>query len=318
MSIRSAALLCGAAVVIAVSAALIALRSRPVSTWGFEYGARSAADSLDPETAWHDTLSGGINARGIPDYTTRSFSTGERALLLAAYGVDEPQWLYLSDSSESAILKYDSREKRCRGCYVDSYHVGFLSMRRPGESWEDFERRDRRMRRADFPPAATRIDTSLGDLIPAAQVAFRGLLDSARAAGFHVSVAETYRSPTRQALLFAEGQGRTYTATSMHSYGRAVDIIVGDGLVRRATTRAQWVRFRRFVLARGGRFRLLGQVGHTWDWPHVELATDNIGFPSIDAALAFAVRCTTDSARAHPPSAAALGGAERDPCVFVP
>ncbi len=315
MQLRSAARFAGFAVLITAFIVGMALRSR--GGRGLRAGG-ATADTLDPQAAWHDTASGGTNARGIPDYITRSYSADERALLLAAYGVNEPQWLYLSDSSQSAILKYDSREKRCRSCYVDSYHVGFLSMRRPGESWQAFERRDRSMRHADFPAAAMRIDTSLDDLIPAARVAFRGLLDSARAAGFHLSVVETYRSPAREALLFAEGHGRTYTATSMHSYGRAVDIIVGDGLVRRATTRAKWVRFRHFVLARGGRFRLLGQADHTWDWPHVELAVDNIGFPSIDAALAFAARCTTDSARAHPPSTAAVGGAERDPCVFIP
>lgn len=262
---------------------------------------------------------GGTDARGIPHYTTRAFTARERGLLLDAYGVDDPQWLYLSDSTESAILKYDSNAKRCRTCYVDSYRVGYLSMRRVGEIWDDFEVRIRRMHRWNFPLSVILPTESLDDLDPEARIAFAALLDAARRAGFHLSIRETYRSPEREALLFAEGRGRTYTATSMHSYGRAVDIVVDDGRLDHAATRAEWVRFRRFVLSQPGRpFRIIGLVDRTFDWPHVEMSDDDIGFRSLDDALAFAARCTTDSARANPPSSAALGGGMPDPCVFVP
>ena len=261
----------------------------------------------------------GIDPRGIPYYSRRAFSRRERQSLLAAFGVDQPQWLYLSDSSGAAMLKFDTRRKRCRSCFVDSYRVGFASLRRPGETWDDFESRVRRMSPHDFPESARRVDTSLTDLDPDARPSFVKLLDSARRAGFRLAIHETYRTPAREALLFQVGRGRTYTATSMHSYGRAVDILVDDGNPGHATTRADWVRFRRFVAGYdGGEFRLIGSVDHTWDWPHVELPGGGLGFRSVDQALAFAAWCTTDSARAAPPPAALLRGAAADPCVFVP
>ncbi|HEY5061590.1 MAG TPA: M15 family metallopeptidase [Gemmatimonadaceae bacterium] len=279
----------------------------------------TAALAPAPGVAQAPDTTGGTDTRGIPHYITRQFSTRDRGLLLDAYGVDDPQWLYLSDSTDSAILKYDSKEKRCRTCYVDSYRVGYLSMRRVGEIWDDFEVRIRRMHRWEFPLSAILPAESLDDLDPAARVAFTALLDAARRAGFHLSIRETYRSPEREALLFAEGRGRTYTATSMHSYGRAVDIVVNDGRLDHAATRAEWIRFRRFVLSQPGRpFRLIGLVDQTFDWPHVEMPDDHLGFRSLDDAIAFAARCTTDSARADPPSSAALGGGVPDPCVFVP
>ena len=276
-------------------------------------------DTVPSTAPVRDTTPGGTDARGIPHYFTRTFTPRERELFLTAYGVDDPQWLYLSDSTESAIIKYDTKEKRCRACYVDSYRVGYLSMRRVGELWDDFEVRIRRMHRFDFPVSAHMPTESLDDLDPEARVAFTDLLAAARRAGFHIGVRETYRSPAREALLFAEGQGRTYTATSMHSYGRAVDFVIDDGRLDHARTHADWIRFRRFALAQPGRpFRIIGLVDHTFDWPHVEMPAEHIGFKSLDDALAFAARCTTDSARANPPSGATLGGGVGDPCVFVP
>jgi hypothetical protein len=261
----------------------------------------------------------GTDSRGIPLYIARSYSPAERTLLRSAFGVDEPQRLYFSDSSDMAILKYDTQAKRCRACYVDSYRVGFLSIRHPGEAWDAFDGRVRRMRPQDFPVAAHRIHTSLDDLDPGAKPAFEALLDAGRRAGFRLAVIETYRTPVREALFFEEGHGRTFTATSMHSYGRAVDIAVDDGIPAHAATRADWIRFRQLVTVQAnGRFRLLGSVEHTWDWRHVELPAPEIGFHSIDDALAFAAHCTSNFARAHGPTSARLGGAASDACVFVP
>lgn len=286
------------------SAGIVA-RARSLAHWQSAAGDVAAARGIGPD--------------GVPYYVTRRFSPAERALLSSAYGIADPNRLYFSDSTPDAVLKYDTQAKRCYTCYVDSYRVGFLSLRRPGESWSAFETRARAVRRRDVPPGARAADQSLDDLDPAVQPYFRTLLDDGRRAGFRLTIAETYRSPTREALLFAEGHGRTYTATSMHSYGRAVDIVVDDGRAGRATTRADWIRFRRFVLARPGvHFRVLGRTDHTWDWPHVELPSATLGFHSIDDALAFAALCTSDSARAHAPSPKQLGGAASDPCVFVP
>ena len=261
----------------------------------------------------------GTDGRGIPRYTRRAFSPTDRNLLRSAYGIDDTEGLYLSDSSNAARLKFDTRAKRCRICYVDSYRVGFLSLRMPGETWDAFEQRMRGKGVRDFSPGARSVQKSLDRLDPEARVAFAALIDAGHRAGFRLSVVETYRSPEREALLFAIGHGRTYTATSMHSYGRAVDIAVEDGRTDRAATRNEWVRFRQFVLAqRNGQFRLIGTADRTWDWPHIELTSPSLGFHSIDDALAFAARCTSDWAHAHAPTSAQLGGAAPDPCVFVP
>src|SRR5258708_1415148 len=83
----------------------------------------------------------GTDGRGIPRYTHRALSPGERSLLRVAFGVDEPEGLYLSDSTDDALVKFDTRAKRCQTCYVDSYRVGFLSLRLPNETWEGFEQR---------------------------------------------------------------------------------------------------------------------------------------------------------------------------------
>jgi len=262
----------------------------------------------------------GIGPDGIPLYLARGYTPNERALLLGAFGIEAPQRMYLSDSSDAAILKYDVRLKQCRACYVDTYRVGFLSMRHPDETWERFEARIRQP--ASKPAAAPpprKLYTSLDDLDPGARVAFGALIDSARRAGFKLTVGETYRTPEREARLLTEGRGRTYTATSMHSYGRAVDIRVDDGNLERALTRANWIRFRKFVTKQAdGAFRLVGTADRTWDWPHIELPGAQIGFHSVDDALEFARRCLTDSARARAPSAEKLGGAVSDPCVVVP
>lgn len=266
-----------------------------------------------------DSSLGGTTPDGIPRYTTHAFTAQERDLLRRAFGITTPELIYRSDSTLAGVLKVDMKRKRCRTCYVDSYRIGFVSMRRPGESWEQFEARIRAMPSRDFPSDARHVDTSLDDLDPQARVVFSALLVAARRAGFRVRVGGTYRTPSREALLFHEGHGRTYTATSMHSYGRAVDFVIDDGNWRSHRTRADWVRFRRFVLAWPERpFRLLGTVSHTWDWGHVELPASWLGFHSVAEALAFAVRCTSDSARAHPPDEALLGGATPDPCVFAP
>ena len=262
----------------------------------------------------------GIGPNGIPLYLARGYSPDERQLLRSAFGIVAPQRLYFSDSSDAAILKYDVKLKLCRMCRVDTYRIGFLSMRRPQESWEQFEGRIQEP--SPKPRAAAtprRLYTSLHDLDPDAESAFNALVEAGRRAGFKLSVVETYRTPEYEASLLAEGKGRTYTATSLHSYGRAVDIRVDDGNLARASTRANWIRFRKFVTQQAnGAFRLVGTPDNTWDWPHVELPAPEIGFHSVDDALEFARRCLTDSARANAPSAERLGGAISDPCVVIP
>jgi hypothetical protein len=99
--------------------------------------------------------------------------------------------------------------------------------------------------------------------------------------------------------------GSTHTLTSLHAYGRAIDVLVGDGNPRHLRTRERWIAFRRWVTAyRGGEFRILGTPEQTWDWPHVEVPNPDVGFRDIDAALERARECREPGATT--------------PCDFVP
>jgi hypothetical protein len=206
--------------------------------------------------------------------------------------------MYLSDSTADGVLKYDPELKPCSSCYVDSFRLGYISVRKPGESWDDLERRVRGMRRSIFAPSSLVSTSSLTALDPDIQDEVKEMLDAARRSGFDLHVLTTYRSPQFEALLMAEGRGRTYTLTSLHSYGRALDIRVGDGNLNRRATRVEWIAFRRWVTHyRGNDFRVLGAPDHTWDWPHIELPSDKIGFRSIEQALAAGEACLSGGAR---------------------
>src|SRR5437879_8244216 len=109
----------------------------------------------------------GHDSRGIPRYANRAFTDEERVLLRRAYGIEDPTRLYLSDSTDSGVLKYDTQRKTCATCYVNSYRVGFISVRHSGESWEDAERRVRAMPATAFPANARIEDASTGELDPA-------------------------------------------------------------------------------------------------------------------------------------------------------
>lgn len=249
------------------------------------------ADSVTKPAESRDAYAG-FDANGIPRYVRRSFTPDERRLLRDVFGIEEPGQLYLTDTTADGYLAYDTRPKRCRLCMVNTYRVGARSVRQPGETWEALERRLASASRKNFPEAVTRPSTSLDDLSPAVRDAFADMLRAARRAGFEVQVIETYRSPERAAFLFWAGRGRTMTVTSRHTDGRAVDIVVGGQSPRHFHATADWIRFRRWVLAYGrGRFRLIGTPDDTWDWPHIELASPDLGFHSIDDALAAARTC---------------------------
>jgi hypothetical protein len=258
----------------------------------------------------------GTDPRGVPRYASRAFTDEERRLLRDVYGIEDPRRLYVSDSTEGRLLKYDTRFKRCRTCYVNSYRVGFISVRRPGESWEQVERRVRATRPRDFAASArAHTSTSTADLDPAIRADVEQMLADGRRAGFRLRVVATYRSPEREAYLMAIGGGRTLTLTSLHSYGRAIDVIVGDGKLRRAATRTQWIAFRRWLTAyKGGTFRIIGTPDRSWDWPHVEVPSAAIGFRTIEAALARARMCHGFDGRAL----AQASAAGVSPCDFQP
>jgi hypothetical protein len=259
------------------------------------------AQSSSPSSARSSALSSsdtatppytGVDERGIPHYAHPKLSDDDRQLLRRVYGVEDPGRLYVSDSSEDGLLKYDTKIKRCQTCYVNSYRIGFHSIRRPGETWEELERRVHNMRLVDFPPSARVATTTTRALDPDVSARFDGLLAEGRRLGFVLHVADTYRSPEREAYLMWRGGGRTHTLTSLHSYGRAIDVVVGDGNTRHAKTRERWIAFRRWVTSYDGHdFRVLGTPERTWDWGHIELPTSNVGLPTIEAAIARARRC---------------------------
>jgi hypothetical protein len=255
---------------------------------------------------------------GIP--AAVALGAAERVLLRTAFGIDDPARLYPSDTGRRGVLLYAARAPGCatdaaaasrsRACRPVAVRVGLAAPRRPGESWDEFVARVARSGTRAWPRGAQLYYTGLASLDPAARPVFERLVADARRAGFRVRVAETYRSPDRQALLLARGDGRTATATSVHSYGRAVDLVVGDGRIDRPTTAREWVRFRRWVIRYGGgTFRLVGTPERTWDWPHVELASPVLGFRTVPELLKTARACLADGAS---PAAAA------DRCTVAP
>jgi hypothetical protein len=242
----------------------------------------------------------GVDAHGIPHYVAIPVPAEDSAILRRAFGIEDPHRLYVSDSTEEGLLKYDTRVKRCLTCYVNSYRVGYVSVRRQGERWEDAERRVRRTAPSVFTGGPMPSSRSTADLDPAVRPLADAMLRDARARGFHLRVIATYRSPLREAYLMAQGGGRTHTLTSNHSYGRALDVIVDDGDLRHATTKRDWIAFRRWVThyrtSTSESFRVLGRLDHTWDWPHVELPASDIGFGTIGEAVARGRACLADPA----------------------
>lgn len=267
--------------------------------------ARTATDSQAPSSTTHAEATAsdsedasayeGSDPRGIPRYATIHFSGEDSLLLRRAYGIEDPHRLYVSDSTDERILKYDTQRKPCRTCYVNSYRVGYISVRRPGESWEEAERRVRTSPPSAFPGGSHRASTSTADLDPDVRPLAEAMLRAARRAGFRLRVKATYRSPVREAYLMAEGRGRTHTLTSNHSYGRALDIIIDDGRLGHARTRRHWIAFRRWVVRyrtpSGESFRILGRPDRSWDWAHVELPSSTLGFDTIEEAIARARAC---------------------------
>ncbi len=260
-------------------------------------GRRAAADSevavrVPADTGGTRLAYAGRDAHGVPNYARRAFTPEEASLLRQVFGVGDPRRLYLSDSSATAILKYDLTPDHGRTDEVFSFSLGFASLRRPGESWAHVKQRVLAMHGSEFPSFARVADTSLARLDPAVRPLFERMLRAARARNYRIRVVETYRSPEREAYLMSRGDGHTFTATSMHSYGRAVDVVIGDGDVRHPATRAAYVAFRRWVLGFGsGRLKIIGTPARTWDWSHVAAPAPWLGYHSIEAALAAARQC---------------------------
>ena len=240
----------------------------------------------------------GSDDRGVPHYYKGDLSPDAISVLRRAFGVVATAHLYISDSSRAGLLKYDPQAKSCATCYVNSYRIGFISIRRRGESWEDLERRLRTMSRSSFPKSSLVTSTSVSMMDPSIQGEVAQMLDAAHQSGFRIHIVSTYRSPEQEALLMREGGGRTHTLTSLHSYGRAIDVRIDDGRLGNPSTRRHWIAFRQWVTRfHGEDFHVLGAADKTWDWPHIELPSDKIGFRSIDAAVAASRKCLSDDSQ---------------------
>jgi hypothetical protein len=179
---------------------------------------------------------------------------------------------------------------------VSSFRIGFVSIRKAGESWDELDRRIHTMGRGSFPASSLVTNSSVTAMDPDVQEEVQWMLSDASRAGFAVHVVSTYRSPEQEALLMAQGGGRTHTLTSLHSYGRAIDVRIGDGNLNNPSTRRSWIAFRAWVTRyHGGDFRILGAPDRSWDWPHVELPSDRLGFRSVEAAVAAGRSCLARS-----------------------
>jgi hypothetical protein len=233
----------------------------------------------------------GRDERGVPRYIQRFFTDEERRLLHDQFGIEDPQRLYLSDTT-SGTLTYDTDWDGGERDLVGSYRVGAPSVRQPGETWEELERRLAATSPATFPADARRADHSLASLDPVVRREMTRMLAAARGAGFRLTVTETRRSAERQAYLLTLDARLTHTATSRHADGYAADVVVDDGDLRHAVTRSHWIAFRRWLMANeSGTFRLIGAPDRSWDWPHIEYAGGPPGFRSIEAALEAARWC---------------------------
>lgn len=248
-------------------------------------------------SASHPPLSyAGRDGSGVPYYTRHPFSPAERQLLLDEFGIDHPENLYLSDSAAHAVLLYDPERDCGDSCLVGSYRVGAPSVRRHGESWAAMEERVRATPLARFPRNARIPTRSLSALSSEARGAFDTLLTAAHKAGFSVRVTESFRSPMRQAYLLR--RGFTYTATSLHSDGRAIDVSVGNGRLHDRKNRERWIAFRRWVERfEGGRFRIIGRPDSSWDWPHIEFPNRTAGYRSVEELLDSAAMRATEAIR---------------------
>ena len=254
-----------------------------------------SARALDP------VARGAASTPGLPHYVTLNLTREEADILRRAFGIEDPHRLYFSDTTSDAVLKYDTQEKRCAECLVNSYRVGYISVRRPDETWEEAEHRVLKTPHREFLGAGNVETSSTSMLDPEVRPVAEAMLRAARAAGFRVRVAGTYRSPVREAFVMSLGRGRTHTLTSSHSYGRAIDVVVDDGRLTHKRTVRDWVAFRRWVTQyhTGAResFHVLGTVTDTWDWPHIELPSPEVGFKSVEEAIARGRACLAPGSR---------------------
>src|SRR5882757_2855481 len=149
----------------------------------------TSEDRSSMASAPSDALSySGTDAHDVPHYFKGRLAAEELRVLRDAFGIVSPSHLYVSDSTKDGLLKYDPKPKPCSTCYVNSYRIGFVSVRKRGESWEDLERRTQSLNRGDFPASSLVTSNSVSTMDPDVQDEVRQMLEAARSAGFDVHV----------------------------------------------------------------------------------------------------------------------------------
>lgn len=156
-------------------------------------------------------------------------------MLQAYYGVSDPSRVYVKNGAwvyDSLIQSSDGRVATHR---LDA--APFLL--KPGQTWEELEQNLSSMPVAGFGPDTIR-STSVQTLTPEMRGRIAALQAKAAAEGVRLEVGETGRSQGRQNWIFAHGRNpdvggniATWTLTSAHGPGNAVDFIVnGDSTGR--------------------------------------------------------------------------------------
>jgi hypothetical protein len=70
----------------------------------------TASPSVDTTSSDSSSVAAyaGVDALGIPHYASVELSSADAHVLRRAYGLEDPHRLYVSDSTEEAVLKYDT------------------------------------------------------------------------------------------------------------------------------------------------------------------------------------------------------------------
>lgn len=141
-------------------------------------------------------------------------------------GVTDPSRVY----EKNGHPVVDTGQADANG-HVPTHRLDQPTNRQPGETWEQYEARA--LGRRSFSPDTAAI-RDIGALDPDVQAKTRALIAAAKQAGHSLDIGETRRTQERQEMLFQKGRSQpgdvaTWTLTSDHTPGRAVDFVVnGD------------------------------------------------------------------------------------------
>lgn len=126
-------------------------------------------------------------------------------------------------------------ERRDSAGHVPTHRLDQASGKLPSETWQQYE--DRVLARSSFSPDTAQ-SSSLSSLQRPVADGARSLMDAAKSAGVSLNVSETKRSQERQEMLFQKGRKGgsgepvTWTLTSDHTPGRALDFTGNDKALR--------------------------------------------------------------------------------------